>query len=149
MLVMFTTLIVEKIPFSVFNISLYLYLFLTVSGSFSIKLGFVADHVGIVLLIAIGAIVLLILLARVFWERMAKLREQLISGGAILRTPRRAFTRLVLPELGSYAARLAIVALGRGLGQDRHRLLDRPAADHLRLGQEQRDESRPQGPQAA
>ncbi len=127
MLVMFTTLIagatfplvisglvVEKIPFSVFNVGLYLYLFLTVSGSFSIKLGFVADHVALVLLIAGGAIVLLVLLARVFWERLAKLREQLLSGGAILRTPRRAFTRLVLPELGSYAARLAIVAVFLG-----------------------------------
>ena len=29
-----------------------------------------------------------------------------LSGGAILRTPRRAFTDLFLPELGSYAARL-------------------------------------------
>jgi uncharacterized membrane protein YbhN (UPF0104 family) len=127
MLVMFTTLvagatfplvisglIVEKIPFSVFNIGLYLYLFLTVSGSFSIKLGFVADHAGLVLLIAAGAVVLLALLARVFWERLAKLREQLVSGGAILRTPRRAFTRLVLPELGSYIARLAIVAVFLG-----------------------------------
>ena len=127
MLVMFTTLIVgatfplvisglivEKIPFSVFNIGLYLYLFLTVSGSFSIKLGFVADHAGAVVLIGVGAIVLLVLLGRVFWERLAKLREQLISGGAILRTPRRAFTRLVLPELGSYIARLAIVAVFLG-----------------------------------
>ncbi len=35
----FSGLIVEKIPFSVFNVALYLYLFLTVSGSFSIKLG--------------------------------------------------------------------------------------------------------------
>lgn len=127
MLVMFTTLIVgatfplvisglivQKIPFSIFNIALYLYLFLTVSGSFSIKLGFVADHAGLVVLIAVGAIVLLVLLARVFWERLAKLREQLVSGGAILRTPRRAFTRLVLPELGSYLARLAIVAVFLG-----------------------------------
>jgi uncharacterized membrane protein YbhN (UPF0104 family) len=127
MLVMFTTLIVgatfplvisglivEKIPFSVFNVALYLFLFLTVSGSFSIKLGFVSDHTALVLLIAGGAIVLLALLARVFWERLAKLRQQLISGGAILRTPRRAFTRLVLPELGSYAARLAIVAVFLG-----------------------------------
>ncbi|HEU4944086.1 MAG TPA: hypothetical protein VFT10_02890, partial [Solirubrobacterales bacterium] len=59
MLVMFTTLIagatfplvlsgliVEKIPFTVFNVALYLYLFLTISGSFSIKLGFLADHTG-------------------------------------------------------------------------------------------------------
>jgi len=35
-------------------------------------------------------------------------------GGATLRTPRRAFTRLVLPELGSYIARLAIVAVFLG-----------------------------------
>lgn len=127
MLVMFTTLIagatfplvfsgliVEKIPFSIFNVGLYLYLFLTVSGSFSIKLGFVSNHVGLLVLIAIGAIVLLALLARVFWGRMAKLRAQLVAGGAILRTPRRAFTHLVLPELGSYLARLAIVGVFLG-----------------------------------
>jgi uncharacterized membrane protein YbhN (UPF0104 family) len=201
MLVMFTTLIigatfplvisgliVQKIPFSVFNVGLYLYLFLTVSGSFSIKLGFVADHVGLVVLIAVGAIVLIGLLARVFWERLEKLREQLISGGAILRTPRRAFTRLVLPELGSYAARLAIVAVflgaygipvsfhnvatvtasnsisnsvsatpgGVGVTQAMNSAalsgetsaktatayLDRPAADHLRLGCPFRDHPR-------
>jgi uncharacterized membrane protein YbhN (UPF0104 family) len=127
MLIMFTTLIagatfplvlsgllVEKIPFSVFNVALYLYLFLTVSGSFSIKLGFLSDHAGLLVLIGAGAVALIVLLARVFWERLAKLREQLVAGGAILRTPRRAFTRLVLPELGSYLARLAIVAVFLG-----------------------------------
>lgn len=127
MLVMFTTLIagatfplvvsgliVQKIPFSVFNVALYLYLFLTVSGSFSIKLGFLADHSVLLVAIAAGAIVLLALLARIFWKRLAGLRAQLLSGGAILRTPRRAFTRLVLPELGSYLARLAIVGVFLG-----------------------------------
>ena len=127
MLVMFTTLIagatfplvfsgliVEKIPFSVFNVALYLYLFLTVSGSFSIKLGFLADHTGLVVLLVVGAIVLLVLLARIFWERLEKLRQQLVSGGAILRSPRRTATRLFLPVLGSYAARLAIVAVFLG-----------------------------------
>jgi uncharacterized membrane protein YbhN (UPF0104 family) len=110
----FSGLIVEKIPFSVFNVALYLYLFLSVSGSFSIKLGFLADHTGLVALIAIGAIVLLALLARIFWERLAGIRAQMASGGAILRSPRRALTDLVLPELGSYAARLAIVAVFLG-----------------------------------
>jgi uncharacterized membrane protein YbhN (UPF0104 family) len=127
MMLMFTTLIagatfativsgllVEKIPFSVFNIALYLYLFLTVRGSFSIKLGFLADHTGLVVAIAVGAIVLLVALARIFWERLAKLRAQLIVGGAILRSPRRTATDLVLPELGSYLARLAIVAVFLG-----------------------------------
>jgi uncharacterized membrane protein YbhN (UPF0104 family) len=127
MLVMFTTLIasasfplvfsgliVEKIPFSVFNVALYLYLFLTISGSFSIKLGFLADHTALVLLLLAGAVVLLILLARIFWARLAKLREQLLAGGAILRSPHRTLTRLFLPVLGSYLARLAIVAVFLG-----------------------------------
>jgi uncharacterized membrane protein YbhN (UPF0104 family) len=110
----FSGLIVEKIPFTVFNVGLYLYLFLTVSGSFSIKLGFLADHVALLVLLALGIVVLLALLARVFWERLAKIRAQLLSGGAILRSPHRALTRLFLPVLGSYAARLAIVAVFLG-----------------------------------
>ncbi|HKT84044.1 MAG TPA: hypothetical protein VJQ84_09445 [Solirubrobacterales bacterium] len=110
----FSGLIVEKIPFSVFNVALYLYLFLTVSGSFSIKLGFLADHTALVVALVLGATVLLVLVARIFWGRLAKLREQLLSGGAILRSPRRTLTHLFLPVLGSYAARLAIVAVFLG-----------------------------------
>jgi uncharacterized membrane protein YbhN (UPF0104 family) len=110
----FSGLIVEKIPFSVFNVALYLYLFLSVSGSFSIKLGFLADHTALIVLILIGAIALLALLGRIFWRRLAGLRAQMVSGGAILRSPRKALTDLVLPELGSYAARLAIVAVFLG-----------------------------------
>lgn len=110
----FSGLIVEKIPFTVFNVGLYLYLFLTVSGSFSIKLGFLDDHAGLVVLLIAGALLLLVLLARVFWERLAKIREQLLSGGAILRSPRKTATRLFLPVLGSYLARLAIVGVFLG-----------------------------------
>jgi uncharacterized membrane protein YbhN (UPF0104 family) len=104
-------LVVQKIPFTILNLALYLYLFLTVSGSFSIKLGFLSDHKGLVALIAVGAIALVILLARVFWSRTAKLRAELAAGGAILREPRKAVVRLGLPALGSYVARLGIVAV--------------------------------------
>lgn len=110
----FSGLVVEKIPFTIFNVGLYLYLFLAVSGSFSIKLGLLADHTGLVVLLAVGAIVLLALLARIFWRRLEGLRAQLVSGGAILRSPRRALTGLFLPVLGSYLARLAIVAVFLG-----------------------------------
>lgn len=110
----FSGLIVEKIPFTVFNLALYLYLFLSVSGSFSIKLGFLADHTALVILLVLGAIVLLILLARIFWDRLANLRAQMVSGGAILRSPRRTVTDLFLPVLGSFVARLAIVAVFLG-----------------------------------
>jgi uncharacterized membrane protein YbhN (UPF0104 family) len=112
--IVFSGLIVEKIFFSVFNVGLYLYLFISVSGSFGIKLGFLEDHEALAVLIVVGAVVLLALLARVFWPRLRKLREEAATGGAILRSPRRTFFDLFLPELGSYAARLAIVGVFLG-----------------------------------
>ncbi|MET0558336.1 MAG: YbhN family protein [Solirubrobacterales bacterium] len=110
----FSGLIVEKIPFTILNVALYLYLFFSVGGSFSIKLGFLADHTLPVVLILVAAVVLLVLLARVFWRRLEKVRKQVALGGAILREPRRALFELFLPVLGSYAARLAIVGVFLG-----------------------------------
>jgi uncharacterized membrane protein YbhN (UPF0104 family) len=110
----FSGLVVQKIPFSVFNIALYLYLFLSVSGSFSIKLGFVSDHAVLLVTVIGGGVVLLALLARVFWKRLAKLRAQLATGGAILRQPRTALLRMALPELASFGARLGIIAVFLG-----------------------------------
>jgi uncharacterized membrane protein YbhN (UPF0104 family) len=127
MLVMFSTLLagatftamlsglaVQKIPFSIFNIAVYLYLFLEVSGSFSVKLGFLEDHQGVLILIALGAIALVAILIRVFWEKLEGVRRELLAGAAILGSPRQALLRVALPELGSYAARLAIVGVFLG-----------------------------------
>ncbi len=127
MLIMFTSIIagatfaavvsgmvVQSIPYSVFNSTLYLYLFLSVSGSFSIKLGFVSDHQALILFFLAGAVVLVALLVRIFWRRAEKLRAQLATGGAILRTPRKALVAVVLPEFASYLARLGIVAVFLG-----------------------------------
>jgi uncharacterized membrane protein YbhN (UPF0104 family) len=127
MLLMFTTLfagatftmmlsgiVVQKIPFTVFNLALYLYLFVTVAGSFSIKLGFLADHTVVVVGILVGGVVLIALLGRVFWRHLAGLRAQVAEGGAVLKTPRRFLSDVVAPSLGSYLARLAIVAVFLG-----------------------------------
>ncbi len=108
---MFSGIVVQKIPFTVFNLALYLYLFLSVAGSFSVKLGFLADHTGLVVLILAGAVVLLVLLARVFRKKLAGLREQMVDGGAVLRSPRRFLLEVCLPSLGSYLARLAVVGV--------------------------------------
>jgi uncharacterized membrane protein YbhN (UPF0104 family) len=108
---MFSGIVVQKIPFSVFNIALYLYLFLSVAGSFSVKLGFLADHTGLVVGILIGGVVLLVFLYRVFRKKLAGLRAQVADGSAILRTPRRFLIDVVAPSLGSYLARLAIVGV--------------------------------------
>jgi len=110
----FSGFIVQKIPFSVLNVAAYIYLFATVSGSLSIKLGFLANHPVASVIIVLGGVALLVLLARIFWRRAAKLREQVKNGGAILFQPRRFFVGVALPELGSYLARLAIVAVFMG-----------------------------------
>jgi uncharacterized membrane protein YbhN (UPF0104 family) len=124
MMLMFTTLItsatfaavfsgfiVQKIPFSVYNVAAYLHLFATVAGSLSIKLGFLAEHPVSSAVIALGSVGLLVVLGRFFWLRATKLREQVKTGGAILSRPRRFLIGVALPELGSYLARLAIVAV--------------------------------------
>ena len=108
---MFSGIVVQKIPFTVFNVALYLYLFLSVAGSFSVKLGFLADHTGLVVAILAGGVVLLFLLARIFRKKLEGLREQVMEGGAVLRTPRRFLIDVVAPSMGSYLARLAIVGV--------------------------------------
>jgi uncharacterized membrane protein YbhN (UPF0104 family) len=107
----FSGFIVQKIPFSVFNIASYIYLFATVTGSLSIELDFLADHPFASVVIVLGGVVLLVLLARIFWLRATKLREQVRNGGAILGQPQRFLIGVGLPELGSYIARLGIVAV--------------------------------------
>jgi uncharacterized membrane protein YbhN (UPF0104 family) len=127
MLIMFTSVIagatftamlsgiaVQKIPFSIFNIAVYLYLFLSVAGSFSIKLSGLADHWVLAVAIAAGVVFLVVLATRIFRKQWHKLREQLFVGGAILRSPRKTLVGVALPELGSYLARLAIIAVFLG-----------------------------------
>ena len=103
--------VVQKIPFSVYNIAVYIYLFATVSGSLKFEFGFLSDHPGLSVLIVIGGVVLLVIVARVLWQRATKLREQIKSGGAVLGQPRRFMVGVALPQLASYAARLGIVAV--------------------------------------
>src|SRR4051794_3371620 len=127
MLIMFTSVIagatftamlsgiaVQKIPFSVFNIAVYLYLFLSVAGSFSIKLSGLADHWVVAVAIAAGVVIAVVLATRLFRKQWKGLRDELLVGGAILRSPRKTLVGLVLPELGSYLARLGIIAVFLG-----------------------------------
>jgi len=107
----FSGFIVQKIPFTVFSVAVYVYLFATVSGSLSLELGFLSKHPVTTVVIVVGAVVLLVLVGRYVLRRARKLREELKSGGAILGQPRRFMLGVALPELGSFVARLGIVAV--------------------------------------
>jgi uncharacterized membrane protein YbhN (UPF0104 family) len=107
----FSGFVVQKIPFTVLSVALYVYLFATVPGSLSLELGFVSEHPALTVVLALGAVLLLVWVCRFFWRRAAKLRGELKTGGAILGRPRRFAIGVALPAFASFLARLGIVAV--------------------------------------
>ena len=103
--------LVHKIFFTVVGALVYLYLFLSVPGSFDRELGGVTDHPGLVTAIVIGGIVLLVLLIRIFWNWVKGLWAKAKQGGVILQRPKEYFLKVFLPQCGGYAARLAVIAV--------------------------------------
>lgn len=103
--------VVQKIPFTVLSVAVYVYLFLSVGRSLSLELEFLSGNPVGIILIAVAVVVLLVLVARFFWHRAAKLREELTTGAAILGQWRRFVVGVALPELASFVARLGIIAV--------------------------------------
>jgi hypothetical protein len=104
-------LLVEKIFFTVVGALVYVYLFLSAPGSFTLELGGLKRHPLLVGLIIAGAALLIVLVARAF---MTKLRSEWLKakqGGAILASPRAYLFRVVLPSLAGYGAKLAGTAV--------------------------------------
>ena len=86
MLLMFTTIIagatfaailgayaVQKIFYTLIGVFVYLYLFLSVGGSFDIKFAFVHEHPWATVICLLGGAFLLFLLVRRMWPRVLKL----------------------------------------------------------------------------
>jgi uncharacterized membrane protein YbhN (UPF0104 family) len=104
-------MVVQKIFFTVAGTAVYLYLFLSVPGSFDLELGGVLDHpvlaIGVAVLLG-GALVALIRTSarkvRTFWEHAKE-------GGSILATPGRYAVRVVLPSLLAWFAKLGVIAV--------------------------------------
>ena len=103
--------LVQKIFFTIAGTFVYLYLFLSVPGSFHESLGNVTDHPGIAIAIAGGIVFLLVLLGRIFWKQVKKLWAQAKKGGVILAQPRRYFTRVFFPSLLSWLCKLAVIGI--------------------------------------
>jgi uncharacterized membrane protein YbhN (UPF0104 family) len=103
--------VVHKLFFVVAGAGVYLYLFLSVPGSFDVSLSGLGNHWLLAILIAVGVVLLLAVVARAFWRSLKRLWAQARQGGAVLATPRIYATRVVLPELVGYAAKLGVVAV--------------------------------------
>jgi uncharacterized membrane protein YbhN (UPF0104 family) len=124
MMIMFTSLIagasfagilggyaVQKIFFTVAGTFVYLYLFLTVGGSFDIGFGWIRDNPAAALVVFGGGALLVVLLMRTFWPRVVAWWDHAKDGGAILAQPRSYFGRVFLPSFISWAAMLGGIAV--------------------------------------
>ena len=102
---------VQKIFFVVIGAVPYIYLFLTVGGSFDLQFGFIKDHPWAVIVILIAGGFLIALLIRMFWPRVLEWWDQAKEGGQILTHPRAYFLRVVTPEAISWIASLCVMAV--------------------------------------
>jgi uncharacterized membrane protein YbhN (UPF0104 family) len=124
MLIMFTAIIagatfaailgayaVQKIFFTLIGVFVYLYLFLSVSGSFDIKFEWVHTHPWATIVLFGGAALLLYLLIRRIWPRVVAWWEDAKEGGGILAHPRKYLVRVFLPSFLAWVASLGVMAV--------------------------------------
>ncbi len=103
--------LVQKIFFTIAGTFVYLYLFLSVPGSFDVSLGQIDENPVATILIAVGAGFLIVILARIFWRQLKKLWEKAKQGGAILTRPKEYLLRAFLPSFLSWACKLGVIAV--------------------------------------
>ena len=104
-------LLVEKIFFTVVGVLVYVYLFLSAPGSFTLELGGLKNHPVLIGLIVVGAALLLVFVGRAFMSRLRTEWQKAKQGGAILATPRAYLLKVVLPSFAGYAAKLGGTAV--------------------------------------
>ena len=103
--------LVQKIFFTVAGTFVYLYLFLSVPGSFDLNLGGLKDHPVSVIVIVVGGAALIVMLGRIFWSKVKKLWDQAKEGGAILSHPSQYLLRAFLPSFLSWLCKLGVIAI--------------------------------------
>jgi uncharacterized membrane protein YbhN (UPF0104 family) len=102
---------VQKIFFTAVGIFVYLYLFLTVEGSFDIKFEFVHERPWATAALLLGGGYLLFLFLRRIWHRVLVWWEDAKEGGAILAHPRKYFGRVFLPSFVGWIASLGVMSV--------------------------------------
>jgi uncharacterized membrane protein YbhN (UPF0104 family) len=103
--------LVQKIFFTIAGTFVYLYLFLSVPGSFDENLGNLSDHPGASIVIAAGAVVLIVILGRIFWRQLKKLWLKAKQGGVILSRPKQYLAQAFLPSLLSWLCKLTVIGI--------------------------------------
>jgi uncharacterized membrane protein YbhN (UPF0104 family) len=102
---------VQKIFFTIAGTFVYLYLFLSVPGSFDLSLGNISENPLRAILIGGGAVFLIVLVSRIFWKQVKKLWAKAKVGGVILTRPKDYMLHAFLPSLLSWLCKLAVIGI--------------------------------------
>jgi uncharacterized membrane protein YbhN (UPF0104 family) len=102
---------VEKLLFAVLGAFVWLYLFVSVGGTFDRKFGFVSKHGWATALVAVAVVVLAVVGGRLAWRWLKGVWEQARQGGSILFDARAYVGRVALPQLLSWCCRVAMVGV--------------------------------------
>jgi uncharacterized membrane protein YbhN (UPF0104 family) len=103
--------LVQKIFFTVAGTFVYLYMFLSVPGSFDLSFGNLTSHPVLTLALVAGGVVLIVIVARILKRQLKKLWVQAKEGGAILATPKRYMTQAFLPSFASWLCKPAVIGI--------------------------------------
>ncbi len=103
--------VVHKLFFVAAGGFVYLYLFLTVPGSFSLELSLLDDHRALAVLVPVAIVVAAAVVIRVFWSKLRGLWTRAKQGGAILSEPRRYLVKVLVPEVGAWLCKLGVIAV--------------------------------------
>jgi uncharacterized membrane protein YbhN (UPF0104 family) len=102
---------VEKLFFAVIGAAVFLYLFLSVGGSFERKFGFLSQHPWATVLAIAAAAAVLGLGGRLAWRRLKGLWEEAKQGGRILSNRRAYVTQVLVPQLLGWCCKIGVVAV--------------------------------------
>jgi len=103
--------VVHKLFFVVAGAFVYLYLFLTVPGSFELELAPIANHTALTLIIVASAVIGVVLLVRAFWNRLKGLWERAKRGGAILADKKAYAFKVLIPSFGAWLCKLGVIGV--------------------------------------
>jgi uncharacterized membrane protein YbhN (UPF0104 family) len=102
---------VQKIFFVLVGVYPYLYLFLSVGGSFNRKFGFVVNDPWATGVLLVGGALLMVLVLHLLRPRLETWWQQARTGGQILVHPRLYGPRVVLPEAAAWLAGVGVIAV--------------------------------------
>jgi uncharacterized membrane protein YbhN (UPF0104 family) len=105
-----TGFLVEKIFFTVAAVFVYLYLFLSVPGSFDISFSWIKENPWATVVLVVGIVGGIALLIRTYWPKVVRFWRTAKAGGKVLEHPGAYFGKVFFPSFIGWACGLALTA---------------------------------------